>query len=218
MDTASGNPAKILSFGAAAGALGAIAWAGLIYVGAETAILAWVIGGAVGIGVLAGGGRGTNWALVAAALTVLSICAGKVAGIEFLYTEYINKEIAPQITIEVYNELVTDARDYVALESDDQLPDFMISHGYWDAEDPSEVPQILIEDFKDNRAPALKEFNANPPTFEQWKAERLDRVSAYIHEENSKFDMLKSTLGLFDIIFFALGILTAFKMVARNSN
>ena len=69
---------------AVAAFLGALLWAAIAYyANYEIGIVAWGIGGAVGIGAVMLGGEGVPMGLICAALTLLSIFTGKMMAVQY---------------------------------------------------------------------------------------------------------------------------------------
>jgi phosphate/sulfate permease len=208
----------VLVTGGIAGLLGAAIWASISYFfNYEIGWIAWGIGAMVGGGVVMGGGKGNGAALIACLITVLSICGGKIAGIHFaIQSSDLSSEIEASITIADYNLAKQEAAAFVALESRAQYPAFMVQYEYTDATSPGSITQGEITEFEDNNLEYLQDFNANPPSFEEWKAVQVALIREFLQTDFSYMEMLKASLSLFDIIFFLLALITAYKIIPEG--
>ena len=202
--------------GAIAGIIGAAAWAIIAYAASlEIGWLAWLIGGAVGWSVSIAGEKGPRAGLIAGVIAVISICGGKIAAAHFAMGKYIEKELGSHITEESYNKIKEDAKIFAKLTSPDEYPAFMVEREYTEAAKPEEVTQEERDRFAESQAKYLRDFQADPPTFDEWKAQRLAIARMLMAMQVTLWDMLKMTLGLFDIVFFLLGVGTAYRVAAR---
>jgi len=209
-------PGMILGGGVAA-VIGAAIWAGIAYgTGYEIGWIAWILGGMVGFGIRLGGGRGPTAGALAAILAVLAICGGKILTVNLTLPGAIEEEFAAELSTESYDAIIRNANDFSALTSEDQHASFMVSHGYTEAMDPGQVSSVEMAMFREQEVPFLQTMKDNPPGYENWKSEQVKTMTTLVKQQFTLWDRLKATLGLMDIIFFALGLATAYQVAASD--
>lgn len=195
--------------------LGAGVWAAicaLTYY--EIGWIAWGIGGLIGLGAVATGGRGQTLAVACGGLALASIFVGKLLASQFILDNELQKGVAQNVTQEVYNERQVDARDFVALDPQpdpEKLKDYLVQHGFSEGLTVEDVSDQEVANFLAEIAPDLKDFAARQPSLEEWR----DEFVAKFKEEISLVDVVVEDLGLFDLLFVFLGVSTAFGMVMR---
>lgn len=200
--------------GAIAGAvLGAIVWAGIaVFTGYEIGWIAWGVGGAVGFGAHAMEGRGVTSGIVCAVLAALAILGGKMMVVHHFVNEELAQIAQTELNEEYYQTLQADAADFAALASEADYANFMIGHGFTEAASAESVPQEDIDNFKELNVPELQAWAASPPSYKDWHEKATAESQAIFADEVPMTEMLFSTLGPMDLLFFALGIGTAFKV------
>lgn len=193
--------------------LGAIAWAAVAAVtGMELGLVAWGVGGLVGLGAFVLDGRGLASGVVCACLALVAIVAGKFMVINHFANQELSAIADIGLSQELYNELHTDAMDFAQVTSEAEYPAFMVSHGYSEAETPENVFASEIDFFKEVNVPDLQAWAANPPTYEQWRADSTQQAQAFVMENIPLTEIFIESIGIIDIVFFALGIGTAFRV------
>jgi hypothetical protein len=191
---------------------GALVGAGLwaligILTGYEIGFVAWAVGGLVGGAAAAAGGRGPVSGGTAVALTIAAICAGKAIALD----PAIDQGIEELFTEDTYAELMADAEAYPGSGADDDaLSTFIVDHSYGESGSEEEM-----EDFLASWGPRLEEWKATRPSFEAWRNAEAERAKAELFAGQSWFDRYRQGFGLFDLIFIALGVTTAFKLAGR---
>ncbi len=209
--------------GVIAGAIGGAIWAGIAYgTGYEIGWIAWIIGGMVGFGVAAGGKMGGPIAGgVAVIITIASLLGGKYAAVELT----LNKEFdAGAIADEILEDMTTEqVVSYIA----DQVHEERTAAGetfQWpDGVDPSaatkasEYPPEIWADAQ-TRWKAMSPSDRATYREELQDSMRADMEAAMtmFRGEIAKEGFLQS-FGLFDIVFFGLAIVTAFKIAASGT-
>ncbi|MFA6244723.1 MAG: hypothetical protein WC655_27510 [Candidatus Hydrogenedentales bacterium] len=195
--------------------LGSGAWAALaISTDYEVGYVAWGIGVLVGWAGAKFGGRGMGMAVICAVLTLLSIFCGKLVATE----HFLGKELETQLgalTEQDYAIAKEEAAQFAALTSEDQYPEYMVKYEYTDATDAASIPAGQLADFKEFNVPNLREFNSNPPTFEQWKESISLQQDAIGSSPIFLASIVVSSLGLIDILFAVLGIGSAYGFIMR---
>lgn len=200
--------------GAVGGAIvGAIVWAVIaVSTGYEIGWIAWGVGGAVGYGAYALEGRGKTSGIVCALLAAVAILSGKYMVIHHFVNQEMTQIADTSFSEEYYNELKVDAADFTAVTSEADYPAFMVSHAYTEAATPAEVGQEEVDDFKEFEVPRLQEWGTTPPTFQAWQEQSNAESEALLADGMPMSEIFVSTLGPMDLLFFALGIGTAFKV------
>ena len=198
--------------GAGVGAIiGALVWAYFIHTShRELASVALAMGGVIGFGAAIMGGRGYAMGIVCALLTLLAIFMGKVYGFASIMNYELEQSLSRESMFEAYEEMKTDARDFVQLKSEEEYPQFMVDHGYTDATSLVDLPSEDISDFKVYNVPQLITFNDHAPEFESWSAQQKAEIKGAFTSNGIILPMVINDLGLMDILFALIGIATAF--------
>lgn len=201
-------------FGAIAGALaGAGAWGLISYLtGYEIGYVAWGIGLLVGIGAKSMGGSGASTGAACAVLALVSIFAGKMLAVRLTASKEIAAVLKQQLTREMYEEMATDAEEFEGLSEDEEFREFMVSNEFTEAEDPEDIEENEFAEFKEHQVPLLRDFQAEQPTFEEWR----DDVTGTVIGGFSLVDAVVENLNAMDILFALLGLITAFKVGAGS--
>jgi hypothetical protein len=197
---------KALGAGVAMAVVASAIWAFVYYqFSYEHGLVAWGVGGAVGLAMVVAGGRGLPMAVAAAVLSLASIFGGKLAGMHLAVGRELQVFVDEQFTQAAYDERRVDARDYAALgpdASDEDLAVYLEEHNF--------LPEVLPE-FHGTHGPGLLAFDADPPGFEGWQEDSAARVL----EGVSILDGVVDELAMIDILFAFLGLATAFKLIMR---
>jgi len=200
------------------GVLGALIWGGIAAIsGWEYGLVAWLIGGLVGGGAVAFGGRGAQLALICGAIAAFSIVAGKFAAVYFVMDESaLEKELRPELealfTVQFHEELMDDARAFSRVTGEHQYPAFIQERGF----------MVDVEEFKVAWVPMLRHWSATPEPYPAAKNtymnHMLPHVTAAVREELSYAEAMKHSFGIMDLLFFGLGIFTAWGIVAKRED
>lgn len=206
------NPVAIAA-AAGAAVVGAWVWKFVaVQFGFEFGLIAWAIGGAVGFAAASMGSRGLTAGIVCAVLALGSIVLGKYwayTGIVDMMQEAVATALASDDDLIIYYEQeLEDAAVFArGSGSDAFVRRFMVQRQYTEAAESSGVTDTELAEFREYVEPRLIQMSENEPTFEQWQNEgvaALDEISAW--------DMIKEDSSLFDLLFAALGIGTAFRL------
>jgi hypothetical protein len=203
------------------GLVGALLWGGISAVtGYEIGIVAWALGGMVGGGALLMGGGGKSLAIACGLIAALSIIGGKLATSVFVLGSALESEIRSELesnfTPALHSELNEDARAFLQLSGEHEYARFMVEREFT-------IEPVLpaeIEEFKVHWVPLLRRWGVSPKPYPEARKEyveiRLPTSLAAVRTEVGHVDVLKESFGLLDIVFFGLGIFTAYGMVARR--
>mgnify|MGYP001823919918 FL=1 len=184
-----------------AGAIGAAIWAfALAVLNFEFGIVAWLIGGMVGGLSAMVGGHGVSNGVICAAIAIVAIFAGKYAGSMWS----IRKAVDEMASEDLYEEQVEDARLYVALSGLSAIPSYMVDRGYTDATDPTTLSPSEVEAFETGTGAWLVQLHE-----EGWS---YDDYRASLASDADVIGFVKENLGLLDLLFLGLGVVTAFKL------
>lgn len=184
----------------------------------EFGAIAWLIGAAVGFAALASGARGNTIGVICALFVVASICSGKYMAVSSQQTEL--AEILSQTLEykgidlqEFYQEELIDAREFAKLPGDDtSLRQFIAAHDYSESLNAAQVSNAEVDSFLEFTAPRLQDIAQNQPGFEEWREYSLsDSIKGL-----STFNLMIDSPGLVDILFFFLGVGTAFRLASQG--
>ena len=196
-----------------AAAVGALLWGGIsAATGYEIGYIAW------GIGLIVGGvarkfdSTGSTSGVVCALLTLAAIFVGKTMAVQFTMPGQIREFLEAELTPDVYEEMVQDAEDFALLESEEDYPEFMISHAYTIAESSEYVTSEEIDTFDRYTVPELLNLHDYDLSYEEWRKEHIDRVTKGISGELPAAEIAMQSLGFIDIVFALLGVGTAYKL------
>lgn len=208
--------ALVSAFGAAV--VGAAIWAGIAYfTDYEIGWIAWIVGGLVGLGTTAAGGRGVAMAGAAALLALVGIFGGKLTGMHFATQKGIAQQADTNLTRAAYERLVTNARDWHALGAD--VPDaalatFMVDHAWTNASSAEQVAGEELSFFRAETGPGLLAFHAASPSYDDWRADEMERARVGLGD---LLDDAVEGLNSIDLVFAFLGLATAWSMVMKAS-
>lgn len=189
-----------------AGVAGALAWAAVAYfVNLEVGYLAWGIGLLVGYAVLLAEGRGPIAGAAAAAITIVSLLAGKYLSVELL----VQKEMA---AVQPVNEelVVSYVADEVVAdyESAGKPVAWPVGVDPGDASTEADYPADVWSEAT-NRWAAMPEDERQSRT--QFAQQQLDQFVA-VFANQARQDGFFATFSAFDFLFFGLGVVTAFRL------
>jgi hypothetical protein len=209
----------IAVMGAAAAALvGALIWTLVCSLTRlEIGWVAWGVGCLVGIGAVALGGRGKQMAVTCALLAAAGIFLGKVLTVKTALAEGIESAGKTMLTVETYEEWKKFAEEIASVD-DAKHVEYAIARGFSPPpEDPAHgAGAKQLELFKTNVEPILRGLHEERWDYERWRAEMLAVVTRCAREECSIAGMTFRNLSAIDVIFFLLGISTAFRIVASR--
>ena len=154
----------------------------------------------VGFGSAALGGSGVTNGALCAGVAVLSILAGKALAVKFDIGEM--KEAW-------YQEAMQDADQFSEIKGDEEkYPGFMVNRGFSDVADESEVTEDDLRIYKDETIPVLE--RAKGQSDSEWEDNLDESVVEFM--DSMVTEGVKESIGILDIIFALLGIVTAFKV------
>ena len=198
-------------------ALGALLWAGVAtWTGYEIGWVAWGIGGAVGFGAAMLGGVGSTTGVVCAVLALVSIFAGKWLAVDAIAEREVRKLATAFASLDVYQETQRDAEDFALVTSESEHADFMVVHGYTEAEYGDEVPDYELVMFRQGVAPQLRKFQTMGLSYPSWQAHVGNEAVRLWNAEISNADLVKENLSAIDVVFALLGLVTAFQVGTRG--
>lgn len=206
-------------FGGVAAILGALIWAWISAgSGYEIGWIAWIIGAAVGFGVVMGGGKGPGWGVSAATLTVVAIIAGKLLSASWIIGSFVEDNLNQYATQEEYNLFLQECEEIkgLNLENDNAVKQFMVMNDYTENQDTNLITNEGLDAFKKEQVEFIKNFRTKFPTYDLWRNDAKKSMNASISQEYPFSERLKDSLGFMDIIFFLLAIATSFKVVAQS--
>lgn len=215
------KPMSFLAVGVAAIA-GAFLWGAIsFYASMEIGWIAWGIGGAVGFAAAVTGSQGIMSGALCAFFALISIFAGKMMAVQWDIQSIDQTEMRAQIE-EMYEEdisqqsyqmFVNEAAIFAELARSDYRQ-FMIDQQYTDADEVDAVDPNEISYFETNSIPRLKYIASENPDYPEWREYEIQRIMEYqqAYLDDHQVDFVLNDLGLFDVIFGFLGVITAFKL------
>ncbi len=207
------NLLKGYAFGLIAGIVGAIAWATIMfYANAEIGYLAWGIGGLVGFAVAFGHqGGGAAAGAVAVLITVLSICGGKYVGADWA----VGKAFAEEAMFENPSDTEFSEDQKIGMIAEEEF-DAAVKRGEHaefepaiESEDPKAYYPAEVWD------QATASWNAMSAEQRQEKiSSRIALMNELAKNIRSQFawETFKASFNVLDIVFFCLGIATAWRI------
>lgn len=201
--------------GLIAGAVGAAVWAGISYgTGYEIGWIAWGIGLVCGLGVAMGWrGGGAMAGLLAVVISLVSICGGKYASVHLV----LNRELGTSETV---------LQEWASTLDDELLASYIADEVVleyentgrtldWPAGANMELPSEPSDYPHDVWAEAVRRLNImTPEEHEEFRASVVEQNRQAIEAvwASAANDGFTESFSLFDIVFFLLAIITAFKV------
>ncbi|MFK7790511.1 MAG: hypothetical protein AB8C95_13590, partial [Phycisphaeraceae bacterium] len=205
---------------ATAGFVGALLWAGLAYYGnLEIGLLAWGIGAAVGAAMMTGAAEraSVQTGVLALVIALVSIVAGKYIAVEMVYNEF-DSDWSGEIA-----RLDTDDQYATSWIADDVIQEYEAQGK------PVNYPPTANLDMPETQAdyPTDVWAEANQRWLAMSAEEKADFRESVITEQKAIFDTISGdfkaqgfieSFSFFDILWFALGGISAFKLGAGLSS
>lgn len=197
--------------GLAGGAIGAAIWAAIThFANAEIGWIAWGIGFLVGFGVrmFAGSEEGTGLGILAAAIAVLSILAGKYAAATLIVGKVQQQLGGPaEVSTEMMISTLADEICSEKMEKGEQVA-FPPGKSLEDASGPQDYPQAIWQEAT-TRWTSLSAEERQRQINERQETLRMfnDRMGGAL-----TWVAFKASFGLFDVLWFVLAVSTAFKI------
>lgn len=210
--------------GVIAGVIGALAWAGISYgTGYEIGWIAWIIGGMVGLGVAVGDRResGTPAGILAAVIAIISILGGKYLAVDWI----IAKGFDADQRLQMGQDAANDDEFVLSFVADEVAMDWTEAGravNWPDGVDPNYA--ALQTDYPtDVWAEAQRRWAGLSHSEQQaYRADARDTTLAGADLLTTEFrgelarEGFIQSFGLFDVLFFGLAIVTAFKVGASE--
>lgn len=193
--------------------VGAIVWAFIsVGTGHELGYIAWGVGGLVGFAGSLGGGKGFSCGITCGILALVSIFGGKMMAVYYMAPDELRPMIEESYSIQSYNDCVQQSVELAKLISENQYPKFMVKHGYTQTEDPKDVSDDELYDFKFHIIPSIKRVDEGRLSYQEWKDEGIKLTLEDIMAELPLHEIVIDDLNFIDIIFAVLGLLTAYRL------
>lgn len=187
-----------------AAVLGAIFWAILsLLTGFEFAIVATLVGVGVGCASMYLGGRGRMMGLICAMIALVGIFGGRYLAIVTIWeSAALGIMYTQQFDDGQYDSgFSTMLSDYMLVQSDAELREFMVKHEWTEASNADNVTSTEIEEFLKYGHDYLMFFHE----LEQGGSELLKELTSI-----GPWYIFRLTLGPLDFIFAILGMAAAF--------
>lgn len=193
---------------------GALLWKIVaVTTGMEFGLLAWLIGGMIGLAASFDEAEGTATGVLCALLAVLAIFGGKFLAYDSMLNEFTSTSAEELMMDEDYMSWyqmeLAESREFAKVHDDEGLRQFMIDNDYTLATTLATVPVSDIEDFLTLVAPRLEALAQDNLSFEAWIEMEQQQLSDV---DISAGSLVFQSLGLVDIVFLLLGVGTAFRL------
>jgi len=220
--TTDGSSLASLTWAALAAVLAAALWAVVTWLtDYEVGYFAIGVGFIVGLAAARAGGRGTAVATGAAGLTILAVLGGKLIATKLYLERELSGARAEYFGEVQYREVQRDALAWQELgpdASNAELTQFIPAHQCSKFIDPDgSVSANGLAAFREGTQPYLAQFVAQAPTFEEWQAAMFGLYRSDVLAEVGLLTILIENLDLFDVLFVALALSTAFRLVPRET-
>ena len=208
----------LIFLGALIGAvIGAGIWAVVTAVtGYEVGIIAWALGGLVGLGGKLAGGRGIGAGILCAVLTLGGIMLGKVFAVNYIVKADAEKYFDEQYTQETFDNFQIAAKEYAKVETEDDKRQFMVQFEFTEEETPDAITQVDIDFFNKYVEIYLYRHNQKPMSYEEWKQANIEDDKELFRKEFDVIAVVVDSLEPIDFLFFVLGVASAFQIVNRE--
>ncbi len=180
-------------------------WASIHYLEFRWGILAWIVGGIVGVGGrLAGGGSSQKLGLLCGACALAAIVGGQFIDARIQLSSWVQETID-----EAYAEELATAKKAAAPETDEQIREHLAAEYSFESErtKPEDITPAEIANFKEEQ-PRYRDLASGKITKEEY-AKDIEAVS---NSGAANFVLLLYSIGFKGIIFLILGVGTAYKL------
>ncbi|MCG8314701.1 MAG: hypothetical protein MI976_15950 [Pseudomonadales bacterium] len=209
-------PVKALAVAAVVAIVGAFLWKTIaIEFDRELGLIAWLIGGAVGFSAALMGSKGQTAGILCGVLTVFAILGGKYlfysdlqANIQSVMEEMGTTELMQAS----YQQMQREAEEFVTIDDDQSLREFMVRNEYSEQQSPNEVTTEEIEIFREEFEADLVYLATNKPTYEEWVG---DTIAPEV-QSVSTLQVVYESLGWLDILFLLFGVATAYRLGSQE--
>lgn len=194
------------------GATGAMLWGAIArYTHWEVGYVAWGIGALVGFLAKRWGGQGRTTAMGCGLVALASIFGGKGIAASVGLQEQFQREVIPQ----VYQELVRGAKDYPPGASDAELAAYMRRHGFTEPVTGLDVSHEQLQAFRQGPGALLESFVEHVPSLAEFTGSpHIAAIQESVTSVRNITSTVKQSLGVLDMVFGALGVATAYQVVA----
>lgn len=180
-------------------------WASIHYLEFRWGILAWIVGGIVGVGGrLAGGGSSQKLGLLCGACALAAIVGGQFIDARIQLNAWVQETID-----ESYNEEMATAQKAVKAETDAQIREHLAAEYSFESDrtKPEDITEAEITNFKEEQK-RYRDIVDGKITKEEY-AKDIEAVS---NSGAANFVLLLYSIGFKGIIFLILGVGTAYKL------
>jgi len=208
--------------------VGAFIWKTIAFsTGREFGLLAWVIGGAIGMGAAFFGADDTTEGIICAVICVLAIAGGKymIAGdfVDMFSGE--DADFQAELVNVIQEEFGDDVEAFAAVGDDEKsIKQFMVEYGYSEGTSYQSVGEDEYQGFVEYSMPMLRAIHENPDGLGSSEVfndvffggeDYSDEDWADDDTEDQLFtqgEMFKEMWRPLDLIFLIFGALTAYQM------
>jgi len=169
----------------------------------EVGYLAWGIGALVGVAVAFTGSTGSVAGGVAAAITIVSLLVGKFAANEIYIRSQIdlNQQVSEEYVVSTLADDVVAERQAAGAQVD--WPAGVSPNQAAEQDDyPADIWQEAVQ--------LWQSFTPEEQAAKQSATQQQYEENMAVYLSNARMEMFKDSFSAFDLIFFGLGVFTAF--------
>lgn len=213
------KPRSVLIMGGVA-IIGSLVWAAVAYFGGYEYY--W-LGAGIGLAIGASSVPSHGWltGVMCALLTIASIFAGKLTAMQWQVNAYTNSRVVRMSWCDDYEAEMNEAAyvyytrqaaAFAELPPDADRRRFLIDHDYADVDEVESVTPEDLEFFAQYHRPHLNFINREKPSYEDWRAYRIDRLYEYMTDayQAQALDFMVEHIQVLDYFFVLGGILAAY--------
>ena len=213
---------KIIIVAGIAALLGAFLWKGIaLMLEMEFGIVAWIIGGAIGLSATLAGSKGHQAGLLCGAFALMAIIGGKYMVYDSLQDLFVEQlynldYFEDEDMQEMYEQEQLAAQAYSDdVYDDESLSTFLVQHQYADSLTAEEVTDEEIAVFKEYDEARLFYIMNEQPDFNTWRQHVLGTAANSV-QDYSTWSLVFEDIGIVDILFLVLGIGSAYRLGSRQ--
>ena len=173
------------------------------FTGYEVGYVAWGIGALVGFLSAKAGGEGMPNGAICAVITIAALLAGKFVAFKMTFDVELKALLEPS-----YEVQKTEAEQFATLDSKDDWRAFVFANDYSESPTVEGVTEDELQGFEEMTVPLFEKLNQGM-TYDDYQ-------SFVMGESGGMMGAFKESFGAMDILFFVLGIITAFKIGAGD--
>lgn len=193
-----------------AGVLGAAVWAGIaLATDYEIGWIAWGIGAAIGAAWIKFGGHGGTGPVLCAVIAVASIAGGKYFAFHTGVANEVDKILDSEMMLMQFEHAKSVGADYEAAETAEAKEIIAREWCVVEGQTPDAVSAAQLKEFEEFDLPLLLAVHRGEKGLEEYKAELREEILANVD--------FSEALSAFDLLWIALGVMTAWRLASAGA-